>query len=148
MVIDADQPLNSQGSGKLRRNVELDVIQPQRILVKQLPAFIGGKMTLAPGADKVLSTNSVAIDNASQLDLADNDMIVHSTAANRAAKVAEITNQLKQGLNATTNSNQALFWTGNGIVTSSGWKGGSNYTGIAIELGRTCGGTEAHSATG
>jgi len=35
-------------------------------------------------------------------------------------------------LNATTNSNQALFWSGNGIVTSSGWKGGSNYTGIGI----------------
>ena len=57
-------------------------------------------------------------------------MIVRSN--NRQNDVDRITNQLKQGLNATTNSNQALFWSGNGIVTSSGWKGGSNYTGIGV----------------
>src|SRR5205823_1414968 len=66
------------------------------------------------------------------LDVKDNDVVVRSTSASRVAKVAEITNQLKQGLNATTNSNTALFWSGQGIITSMGWKGGSNYTGIGV----------------
>src|SRR5439155_26637745 len=61
-----------------------------------------------------------------------NDVVLHSTGANRQADTDRITNQLKLGLNATTNSNTALFWTGQGIITSSGWKGGSNYTGIGV----------------
>src|SRR5439155_8473647 len=89
------------------------------------------------GLKRVLVANALNIagsDNAwtAQLDVTDNDVVLHSSSANRIAKVAEITNQLKQGLNATTNSNTALFWTGQGIVTSAGWQGGSNYSGIGV----------------
>src|SRR5207247_10785946 len=94
----------------------------------------GSKLSFAANgttsALSVLSALSIAGGTdvwTGQLDVNDNDVVLHSSSANRVADVARITNQLKQGLNAAGNSNTALFWSGNGIVTSSGWKGGSNY---------------------
>jgi hypothetical protein len=100
---------------------------------------VAGQVNIRPNGTvagtSVVSTLDIAgtTDNwTGRLDIADNDVVIHSSAANRQADVDRITNQLKLGLNATTNSNQALFWSGNGIITSNGWKGGSNYTGIGV----------------
>src|SRR5205823_12289242 len=64
------------------------------------------KLDLATGGGNTLVTPSLTIAGATdawtgQVSIHDNDVIVRSTAANRVAKVDEITNQLKQGLNAT-----------------------------------------------
>jgi hypothetical protein len=76
-----------------------------------------------------------------QLDLANNDLIVRSTSGGRLGDVANIENQLKQGANFST---PGSFWTGNGIITSLGGNGSSNFTavGFAINDFALLGGTQ------
>jgi autotransporter-associated beta strand protein len=107
-----------------------------------------GKVTIAQNgtnaATSIVNTLSIAgaTDNwTAQLDVKDNDVIVHSDDAGRIAKAAEITNQLKQGANF---ANAGQFWTGNGIVTSLGGNGSTSYTavGVAVNDFATLGGSQ------
>jgi autotransporter-associated beta strand protein len=106
----------------------------------------GAIAELAAGGGNTLATPSLVIAGATdawtaQLDVKDNDVIVHSDDASRVAKAAEITNQLKQGANF---ANAGQFWTGQGIITSLGGNGSTSYTavGVAVNDFATLGGAQ------
>jgi fibronectin-binding autotransporter adhesin len=107
-----------------------------------------GKMVIAPngtstGTSVVSALTIAGASDAwtSQLDVKDNDIIVHSDNANRVGQAASITNQLKQGSNFAVSGQ---FWTGNGIITSLGGNGSTSYTavGVAVNDFATLGGAQ------
>jgi autotransporter-associated beta strand protein/probable HAF family extracellular repeat protein len=66
-----------------------------------------------------------------QLDLTDNDLILHSAADTRADDADRIRNQLRQGANF---AHPGAFWTGNGIVTGLGGNGSTTYTAVGLAV--------------
>jgi autotransporter-associated beta strand protein len=93
----------------------------------------GAKLVLAQGGNNILGTSSLTIaggNNAwtGQIDLKDNDVIVHSPGT-RTVVAARIINQLKQGSNF---AGPGSFWTGNGITTSLGGNGSTSYTAVGV----------------
>src|SRR5205823_1308936 len=83
--------------------------------IRQGALNVSGKAIVIPNGTvsgtSALSNLTIAgtTDNWSgQLDLTDNDLIVHSTAGNRTSDVQRISNQIRQGANFSAN-NSSLF---------------------------------------
>lgn len=87
----------------------------------------GSRVYLAAGANVTLSVNKLLIDLSSTLDLADNDLILQSTAANRLADLADIAARIKSGRNGGN-------WTSKGIISSVAAAEPNKLTGLAIAL--------------
>jgi hypothetical protein len=94
----------------------------------------GGTVAIAPNAGapalstSVLNTLTIAGANdawTAKLDLANNDAVLQSTAATKAADFARLYNQTRQGFNNGT-------WTGLGITSTSAAGNTSTDTGIAV----------------
>jgi hypothetical protein len=120
--------VTKEGNGKLEVN---------NIRAGGLSVNAGNVTITANGTQSGTSiVNALTIAGASdawtaQLDIKDNDVIVHSDDAGRVAKAAEITNQLKQGANF---ANTGQFWTGNGMITSLGGNGSTSYTAVGVAV--------------
>jgi hypothetical protein len=109
-------------------------------VIREQALTVGGKVAIAANGTNAATSDLGALaiagtsDNwTGQLDLKNNDAIVHSGAANRVADAARFTNQLKQGSNFASN-NSAQFWTGNGITTSVGGNGSTSYTAVGVAV--------------
>ena len=76
----------------------------------------GGLARLAAGGNRTLTVTGLTFTGATpgQLDLTNNDMIVHATAGTRQAVYDDILARLQSGLNAS-----GTFWAGNGINSST-----------------------------
>jgi hypothetical protein len=92
----------------------------------------GGTVAIAAngGNDGASVLSALSITGATdawtaKLDLANNDAIVHSTAANKAADFGRLYNQLKQGFNSGA-------WTGLGITSATAAANASADTGLAV----------------
>ena len=91
----------------------------------------GARVNVTPGANKVLAIRQqdnepVAVFAGGQLDLHDNDMVVHSTAAQRQAVLTRVIDHVKSARNAPTP------WTGPGIGSSAAAQ--NPLTGLAAML--------------
>jgi hypothetical protein len=95
---------------------------------QQLPSLvIHGAAQLAPGG-RVLEVGALDISGSgARLDLSDGALIVHSTAANRAADLAAVTAKIKSGLNL-----GGTLWTGDGITTSLGGNGSGDLHALGV----------------
>jgi hypothetical protein len=152
ITINSGVSLSQTGAGTVTFESTVNVLTGGSIAfgssshVASLSLASAAKASIAQGGGKVLSVDSLSSAGTtdawtSQIDVKDNDMIVHSSSSARVAKAAEITNQLKQGANF---ANAGQFWTGNGIVTSLGGNGSTSYTavGVAINDFATLGGAQ------
>jgi hypothetical protein len=109
-------------------------------VIREQGLSIGGRVAIAPNGTNagtsVLGALAIAGTNdnwTGQLDLKNNDAIVHSSAGSRGGDAARFINQLKQGSNFGSN-NASEFWTGDGIVTSLGGNGSTSYTAIGVAV--------------
>src|SRR5262249_44636287 len=106
-------------------SVTLNAVKASRLSIdagKVVIAANGTNTGLSVVNDLHINGTSTANACTGQLDVKDNDVVIHTTGALRAGTVDTITNQLKQGSNF-AQGNAALFWTGNGIISSLGGKG-------------------------
>ena len=81
------------------------------------------------GGDKVLVTPQLAVDPASTLDLADNDLVVQADSTTRAQVLAQLTALIKSARNS-----KLGLWRGFGITSSAALNDTTNLTGLAVSL--------------
>ncbi len=87
----------------------------------------GAKAKFASGGSKLLITDGLSVDSSSQLDLTDQDAIIHYSGS---TPFTTLRSSLHSGYN-----NQS--WTGNGITSSTAAAGSPQITGIGIMEGTT-----------
>ena len=106
--------LNSDGGTNLTLNANALVNFGSTQHLAGLNVGPGAVATLLSGGGKVLVTSSLAIDATGKLDLADNDLVIHATAATRDAVLADVTAKIGSGF-----SSAAPHWTGPGINSTA-----------------------------
>jgi autotransporter-associated beta strand protein len=87
----------------------------------------GGSVSVAPGSEALLSVSDLHVSGNGRVDLADNDMVVRATRAERSAVLARVEDLVGQARNAA-----AGRWTGNGLTSSSA--AANPLTGLAVAL--------------
>jgi hypothetical protein len=85
------------------------------------------RLELAGDADKAMQTAGLSITGGGVLDLADNDLIVHSTAATRSSDLASLVALIITG-------RSGGLWTGPGVTSSSAAADRAAITGLATLL--------------
>lgn len=85
------------------------------------------KLNLAAGGGNTLWTHAVAIASGATLDVADNDLILQSTVADRDSALATVSGLIQSGRNGGA-------WSGKGIVSSAAAAEPSKLTGLAVAL--------------
>jgi hypothetical protein len=85
------------------------------------------RATLSAGGAKLLRTSGLTLGPTTTLELNDNDLVIQSTPANKAALLTAITALLKTGRNGGA-------WNGKGIISSAAAVQPGHLTGLAIML--------------
>jgi hypothetical protein len=93
------------------------------------------------GAAAVIVTNSLGMAAGATLDLANNDLVIQGTPANRDAMLASINGLLRTGRNGGT-------WDGAGINSSTAAANANHTTGLAAILNDTGNGTPVRTTVG
>jgi hypothetical protein len=89
----------------------------------------GGTAGFSSGGDRVLVAQEIAFTGDGQLDVLDDSLAVHSTAANRFADAANVAANIKSGFNL-----GGTLWAGPGITTSLGGNGAGSYHALGTIL--------------
>lgn len=99
----------------------------------------GGNVILAAGGNTLLHTQSLSIDAAGKLDLANNQLVVRSDAINRINVLNQVTNLI--GVARGNGS-----WIGNGITSSIAAADSNRLTGLAVILNDKGNGTPIYTS--
>jgi glucose/arabinose dehydrogenase len=123
-------------TGATNANGSVTKSEPGRLTVNNVRAtwltIGGGTVTIAPNGTNagVSNVGGLVIAGATdawtaKLDVNDNDAVVRSSAANKAADLARLSNQLKQGY-------ADADWNGNGITSSTAAANAAMDTGLVL----------------